>query len=192
MVTENVTRHSSLGRLLSSVDYKLINTSDQCVNDTVVRSTINVFYLQEHDFQVKDVKVPCCSIYLKQTNKPLLLLLLACFTSQRRIPHLSWPADSSAKCLISCLSRVTTEWELLSCVMGLAFPHHSRRAHCQRRNSFIHGNKSNTNPWQVKLRKNKQTNGVLAESGICPIGSFFVSWWRSWPIWNGPRHLQQS
>lgn len=89
MVTENVTRHSSLGRLLSSVDYKLINTSDQCVNDTVVRSTINVFYLQEHDFQVKDVKVPCCSIYLKQTNKPLLLLLLACFTSQRRIPHLS-------------------------------------------------------------------------------------------------------
>lgn len=173
------------------MDYKLINTSAECVNDTVVCSTVNVFYLPEQGFQVKNVKVPCCSIYLKQTNKPLLLLLLACLTSQR-IPDLSWPADSSAKGLINCLSRGTTEWELLSCVMGLAFPHHSRRAHCQKRNSFIHGNKSNTNPWQIKLWKNKQTNRVLAESGICPIGNFFVNWWRSWLSWNGPLHLQWS
>lgn len=131
MVTKSITRHSSLGRLPSSIDYKFINTSDQCVNDTVVCSTTNVFYLHQHDFQVKDVKVPCCSVYLKQTNQPLLPLLLACFTSHRAA-RLSWPADSSAECLISCLSWVTAEWELLSCVMGLAFPHHSRRAHCER------------------------------------------------------------
>lgn len=83
-----MSQDSRLGRPLSSVDYKSINAADHCVDGTVVCFTINVLYLHEHDIQVKDVKVPCCSIYLKQTNKTLLLLLLACF-APGRIPILS-------------------------------------------------------------------------------------------------------
>lgn len=146
MVTENVTRYSSFQRVHSSLDYKSTTTVDHCVADIVVCFTINVLLLHGHDFQVKDVEVLCCSIYLKQTNKPLLLLPWP--APQRQTLFLSWPADSSAKCPISRLSWVTAEWELLSCVMGLAFPHHSQRAHCWKRNGFIHGNKSNTNSWQ--------------------------------------------
>lgn len=104
-VTENVTRYSSLQRLRSSLNYKSISTADHCVVDIVACFTVNVLFLHEHDFQVKDVEVPCCSIYLKQTNKPLLLLPWP--APQRQKLFLSWPADSSAKCLISCLSWVT-------------------------------------------------------------------------------------
>lgn len=63
-----MSQDSRLGRPLSSVDYKSINAADHCVDGTVVCFTINVLYLHEHDIQVKDVKVPCCSIYLKQTK----------------------------------------------------------------------------------------------------------------------------